>query len=108
MNSIYIILCIIIYFLFLSVISILTSKNDGNESFFLGNKESPWYIVAFGMIGTSLSGVTFISVPGWVASSQFSYADGIRIPIRLRIYRTSLNAFVLQIEPYIYLYIFIR
>ena len=73
MNSIYIILCIIVYFLFLSVISILTGKNDGNESFFLGNKESPWYIVAFGMIGTSLSGVTFISVPGWVASSQFSY-----------------------------------
>ena len=73
MNSIYIILCIIVYFLFLSVISLLTGKNDGNESFFLGNKESPWYIVAFGMIGTSLSGVTFISVPGWVASSQFSY-----------------------------------
>ena len=73
MNSIYIIICIVTYFLFLYAISFLTGKNDENESFFLGNKSSPWYIVAFGMIGTSLSGVTFISVPGWVESSQFSY-----------------------------------
>ena len=73
MNSIYIIICIVTYFLFLYLISFLTGKNDENESFFLGNKSSPWYIVAFGMIGTSLSGVTFISVPGWVESSQFSY-----------------------------------
>src|SRR5690606_20748514 len=40
---------------------------------FLGNKQSPWYVVAFGMIGASLSGVTFISVPGWVNASAFSY-----------------------------------
>ena len=73
MNSIYIVVCIILYFLFLFAISWFTGKNDTNESFFLGNKSSPWYIVAFGMIGTSLSGVTFISVPGWVESSQFSY-----------------------------------
>ena len=73
MNSIYIVVCIIFYFLFLSAISLYTGKNDTNESFFLGDKSSPWYIVAFGMIGTSLSGVTFISVPGWVESSQFSY-----------------------------------
>ena len=73
MNSIYIVVCIILYFLVLSTISWYTGKNDTNESFFLGNKSSPWYIVAFGMIGTSLSGVTFISVPGWVESSQFSY-----------------------------------
>jgi Na+/proline symporter len=43
------------------------------KPFFLGNKQSPWYIVSFGMIGATLSGVTFISVPGWVADSQFSY-----------------------------------
>ena len=73
MNSIYIGVCIILYFLFLSAISLYTGKNYTNESFFLGNKSSPWYVVAFGMIGTSLSGVTFISVPGWVESSQFSY-----------------------------------
>ena len=73
MSPAYIISCIILYFLFLSLISWYTGKNDSNESFFLGNRDSPWYVVAFGMIGTSLSGVTFISVPGWVADSQFSY-----------------------------------
>lgn len=60
------------YFALLLVIARFTG-DDSNSSFFLGKKESPWYIVAFGMIGSSLSGVTFISVPGWVASSQFSY-----------------------------------
>ena len=61
------------YFALLIFISKMTSDDDGNESFFVGKKQSPWYIVAFGMIGASLSGVTFISVPGWVATSQFSY-----------------------------------
>ncbi len=55
------------------LISFLTSDKADNGSFFIGNRSSPWYLVAFGMIGTSLSGVTFISVPGWVADSQFSY-----------------------------------
>lgn len=64
---------ILAYFFVLILISLKTSKGATNESFFIGNKNSPWYLVAFGMIGTSLSGVTFISVPGWVASSQFSY-----------------------------------
>tara|TARA_B100000809_G_scaffold111195_1_gene109813 strand:+ start:31774 stop:33204 length:1431 start_codon:yes stop_codon:yes gene_type:complete len=54
-------------------ISYFTGKNDSNASFFKAEKKSPWYIVAFGMIGASLSGVTFISVPGWVQTSQFSY-----------------------------------
>tara|TARA_B110000503_G_C7163887_1_gene421024 strand:+ start:2323 stop:3783 length:1461 start_codon:yes stop_codon:yes gene_type:complete len=62
-----------LYFLFLLLIARLTSKGADNNSFFVGNKNSPWYLVAFGMIGTSLSGVTFISVPGWVGTSQFSY-----------------------------------
>lgn len=61
------------YFALLIFISKMTSDDDGNESFFVGKNQSPWYIVAFGMIGASLSGVTFISVPGWVATSQFSY-----------------------------------
>jgi SSS family transporter len=51
----------------------LTSTNDSNQDFFKAGKQSPWYLVAFGMIGASLSGVTFISVPGWVEASQFSY-----------------------------------
>lgn len=57
----------------LLLISYLTGKNDSNEDFFKAGKQSPWYVVAFGMVGASLSGVTFISVPGWVEGSQFSY-----------------------------------
>ena len=74
---------LIIYFLVLLLISFLTSKSDSNESFFIGDRKSPWYVVAFGMIGASLSGITFISIPGSVAkfsnelglvpSDQFSY-----------------------------------
>jgi len=62
-----------IYFIVLYVISLLTGKDNNNDTFFKANKKAPWYVVAFGMIGASLSGVTFISVPGWVATSQFSY-----------------------------------
>lgn len=64
---------IVLYFGVLLAIGAFTSRNANNESFFLGNRQSPWYIVAFGMLGASLSGVTFISVPGWVGDSQFSY-----------------------------------
>lgn len=61
------------YFLLLIVVSRFTSGSGDNKAFFLGNRESPWYLVAFGMIGTSLSGVTFISVPGQVQDAHFSY-----------------------------------
>ena len=64
---------VLIYFALLIGITFLTSKDDSNQVFFKANKNSPWYVVAFGMIGASLSGVTFISVPGWVNSTQFSY-----------------------------------
>jgi SSS family solute:Na+ symporter len=57
----------------LMLIARLTSSNASNHDFFIGNRQSPWPVVAFGMIGASLSGVTFISIPGWVAGSQFSY-----------------------------------
>lgn len=73
MSSHIVIIIILLYFLLLVAISRITSRSADNNAFFTGNKSSPWYVVAFGMIGTSLSGVTFISVPGWVASSQFSY-----------------------------------
>ncbi|MBK5208068.1 MAG: sodium:solute symporter [Flavobacteriaceae bacterium] len=73
MKPIYILTLIAIYFCVLLLIAYFTGKNDSNETFFKANKKSPWYIVAFGMIGASLSGVTFISIPGWVQSSQFSY-----------------------------------
>ncbi|MFS4494062.1 sodium:solute symporter [Maribacter sp. 2308TA10-17] len=61
------------YFLILLLISYFTGKNDSNLDFFKAGKQSPWYLVAFGMVGASLSGVTFISVPGWVEASEFSY-----------------------------------
>ncbi|MBS3993761.1 MAG: sodium:solute symporter [Bacteroidetes bacterium] len=61
------------YFGLLILVSYFTKTEDSNEVFFKAKKNSPWYVVAFGMIGASLSGVTFISVPGWVEASQFSY-----------------------------------
>lgn len=61
------------YFIFLLLISILSSKKSDANTFFIANKESPWFLVAYGMIGASLSGITFISVPGEVANSQFTY-----------------------------------
>lgn len=67
------------YFLMLMGISFLTSRKATNDSFFLGERKSPWYLVSFGMIGASLSGVTFLSVPGWVGDSanQFSYMQAV-------------------------------
>ncbi|MEP0132602.1 MAG: sodium:solute symporter [Eudoraea sp.] len=73
MTASHILLLIGGYFFLLLLISYFTGKNDSNADFFKAGKQSPWYLVAFGMIGASLSGVTFISVPGWVESSQFSY-----------------------------------
>lgn len=64
---------ILLYFILLGTITYFTSKDDSNRIFFRAGRNSPWYVVAFGMIGASLSGVTFISVPGWVGSTQFSY-----------------------------------
>src|ERR687889_1833751 len=61
------------YFLILLVVAYYTSRNSNNETFFIGNKNSNWVLVAFGMIGTSLSGVTFVSVPGTVGSAAFTY-----------------------------------
>ena len=65
---------IIVYFSVLLLISyIIGKKHSGNDAFFLGNRKSPWYIVAFGMIGSSLSGVTFVSVPGMVRNFDMTY-----------------------------------
>lgn len=61
------------YFGTLMLISYYTGKNANTNDFFTANRQSPWYLVAFGMIGTSLSGLTFISVPGQVIHSGFSY-----------------------------------
>lgn len=64
---------VIAYFALLLGVAWFTSRNSDNESFFIGNRKSNWMLVAFGMIGTSLSGVTFISVPGAVGANAFTY-----------------------------------
>lgn len=63
----------LIYTVILFIVTYLTARKADSQSFFLGNKISPWFVVAYGMIGASLSGVTFMSVPGWVKDTQFSY-----------------------------------
>lgn len=73
MKPTHILLLILGYFFLLILISIFTNRGGSNSDFFKAGKQSPWYLVAFGMIGASLSGVTFISVPGWVEASKFSY-----------------------------------
>jgi Na+/proline symporter len=73
MSPLLILSAIGIYFLILVGISIFTSRNSTNTSYFTGNNASPWLAVAFGMIGDSLSGVTFISVPGTVGVAKFAY-----------------------------------
>lgn len=97
------------YFILLFVISYFTGKKSDNNSFFLGNKKSPWYVVAFGMIGSSLSGVTFISAPGWVGATQFSYLQmvlgyllgyfviaNVLLPVYYKLNLTSIYTYLLQ------------
>ena len=70
----YILLAFVVaYFALLLVVAYVTSKKSDNNSFFIGNRNSNWMLVAFGMIGTSLSGVTFVSVPGGVMKNGFAY-----------------------------------
>ena len=73
MNSSLLLIIILSYFALLLGIAFYTSRHSNNESFFIGNRSSKWWVVAFGMIGTSLSGMTFISVPGTVGNIGFDY-----------------------------------
>ncbi len=63
----------LVYTIILFSVTWFTARKADSQSFFIGNKISPWFVVAYGMIGASLSGVTFMSVPGWVKDTQFSY-----------------------------------
>lgn len=73
MSPILLFIFVISYFAILLFVAWVTGRNSTNESFFIGNKNSNWMLVAFGMIGTSLSGVTFVSVPGGVGAGNFYY-----------------------------------
>lgn len=72
-QSTILLIIIIAYFLLLLGVAFYTARGSNNESFFVGNRSSKWWLVAFGMIGTSLSGMTFISVPGTVGHGAFGY-----------------------------------
>ena len=72
--GIYILVIIAVYFTTLLVIShFVSKKSSDNEAFFLGNRQSPWFVVAIAMVGTSISGVTFVSVPGMVGKFDMTY-----------------------------------
>ncbi|MBB4035266.1 SSS family transporter [Dysgonomonas hofstadii] len=73
MNPALVLLIIAFYFAILFAISYITGRKADNQGFFTGNRKSPWFVVAFAMIGSAISGVTFVSVPGMVAASGFSY-----------------------------------
>lgn len=74
MSPVFILLILMLYFGVLMLVSVITSKkNTGNDAFFLGNRQSPWWVVAIGMVGASVSGVSFVSVPGMVGKIEFTY-----------------------------------
>jgi len=73
MNPFFLLTVLLMYFSLLMLVAWYTSRGANSHTFFIANKQSKWYLVAIGMVGTSLSGVTFVSVPGWVGSTNFSY-----------------------------------
>ena len=73
MRPLTIFLTFLAYTILLFIVTWITARRATNRTFFIGNKASPWFVVAYGMIGASMSGVTFMSVPGWVGETQFSY-----------------------------------
>lgn len=73
MSPLLVVTVMVIYFSALIIISIITSRGATTDTFFTANRQSPWYLVAFGMIGASLSGITFVSVPGNVGKTGFAY-----------------------------------
>jgi Na+/proline symporter len=68
-----ILLTVLLYFSTLLLFSRLTTRRSDNDTFFRGNRQSPWYMVAFGMVGASISGITFVSVPGMVLATDMTY-----------------------------------
>lgn len=109
MSSTVILICVLLYSLLLFAITWWTSRGANNESYYVGNRSSKWYLVAYGMIGASLSGVTFISVPGAVGTSQFGYLQVVLgylvgygviafvlLPLYYRLHLTSIYSYLKQ------------
>ena len=104
-----IILTILAYFVVIFAVSRLASRRATNESFYRGDRRSPWYMVAFGMVGASISGITFVSVPGMVVRSQMTYLQTcmgfivgyllvafVLLPLYYRLNLTSIYAYLGQ------------
>jgi len=109
LNTTLLLFIVIAYFLVLLVIAFYSSRGANNESFFIGKKNSSWLLVAYGMIGTSLSGVTFMSVPGGVKAGHFGYLQVVigyligymvvafvLLPLYYRLNLTSIYAYLLE------------
>src|SRR5258705_10176066 len=109
MSRIFFFLFVLVFFTALFFVAYYPSRHSTNESFFIGNKSSNWLLVAFGMIGTSLSGVTFISVPGTVGPAGFAYFQVVigylvgyliiayvLLPLYYRLNLTSIYNYLLQ------------
>lgn len=109
MTPLFILLCVIIYFITLLGISYVTTRHSNAASYFIGNKSSKWYVIAFGMLSDSLSGVTFISVPGAVLLTHFGYFQivlgyfvgylviiGILLPLYYRLNLISIYSYLLE------------
>jgi Na+/proline symporter len=103
------IICLSIYTLLLFAVMFFTARKAGNDAYFIGNRRSPWFVVAYGMIGASLSGVTLLSVPGDVSKTQFTYfaivlgyvlgyivIAKILLPLYYRLHLTSIYAYLEQ------------
>jgi Na+/proline symporter len=102
-----IVLLMVAYFGLLIGVARLTTKTTSNATFFTGNRQSPWYVVSFGMIGASLSGVTFVSIPGSVGASSMAYLQMVLgyfvgymvvafglLPIYYRVQRVTIYSFL--------------
>ena len=109
MSSTIILICVFAYSILLFGVTWWTSRGANNESYYVGNRSSKWYLVAYGMIGASLSGVTFISVPGAVGTAQFGYLQVVMgyligylviayvlLPLYYRLNLTSIYSYLLE------------
>ena len=97
---------VLLYFGLLFIVSRWTGRRATNDTFYRAERRSPWYMVAFGMVGASISGVTFVSVPGMVMTSQMSSADVHGFLPGLSCDSFCVAAIVLQDESYVYLCLF--
>ena len=78
MTPLSVIITIAAYFTILFTVSYIAGRKADNAGFFVGNRKSSWYVVAFAMVGSAISGVTYVSVPGMVAASSFGYLQNCR------------------------------